>query len=91
MIPILIVFIPFPERIFVTIQRRFIKMAKSPFCSFPIFFREFLGFLLNWQKLGLKASNRLPVLTQNAFEALIRKKVNVTSQKGFFATTTRPH
>jgi hypothetical protein len=34
----------------VTIQQRFIKMAKSPFCSFPIFFRELLGFLLNWQK-----------------------------------------
>jgi hypothetical protein len=24
--------------IIVTIQQRFIKMAKSPFCSFPIFF-----------------------------------------------------
>jgi hypothetical protein len=28
----------------VTIQQLFIKMAKSPFCSFPIF-RELLGFL----------------------------------------------
>jgi hypothetical protein len=34
----------------VTIQQRFIKMAKSPFCSFRTFFRELLGFLLNWRK-----------------------------------------
>jgi hypothetical protein len=65
-------------------------MAKSPFCSFRPFFRELLVFLLNWQKLGLKASNSLPVLTQKAFAALIRKKVNVTSQKGLFATKIRP-
>jgi hypothetical protein len=57
----------------------------------PYFFRELLGCLLNWQKLGLKASNSLPVLAQKAFESLIRKKVNVTSQKGLFATKTRPY
>jgi hypothetical protein len=56
----------------------------------PYFFRELRGFLLNWQKLGLKASNRLPILAQKAFEALIRKKVNVTSQKSLFATKARP-
>jgi hypothetical protein len=31
----------------------------------------------------------LPVLAQKAFESLIRKKVNVTSQKGLFATKQR--
>jgi hypothetical protein len=66
-------------------------MAKSPFCSFPIFFRELLGFLLNRQKLGLKASDSLPVLSQKAFESLIRKKINVTSQKGLFATKAKPY
>jgi hypothetical protein len=30
--------------LFVTIQQRFVKMAKSPFCSFPIFFGSFLAF-----------------------------------------------
>jgi hypothetical protein len=64
-------------------------MAKSPFCSFPIFFRELLGFLLNWQKLGLKASDSSPVLAQKAFESLIRKKGNVTSQKAHFAIIAR--
>jgi hypothetical protein len=66
-------------------------MAKSPFCSFRIFFRELLGFLLNWQKLGLKASDSLPVLSQKVFESLIRKKINVTSQKGLFATKATPY
>jgi hypothetical protein len=74
----------------VTIRQLFIKMAKSPFCSFPIFFGSFLAFLLNWQKLGLKASDSLPVLAQKAFKSLIRKKVNVTSQEGFFATKQGP-
>jgi hypothetical protein len=63
--------------------------GEKPVLFGPYFVRELLGFLLNWQKLGLKTSNRLQVLTQNAFEALIRKKVNVTSQKGLFATETR--
>jgi hypothetical protein len=75
----------------VTIQHLFINRAKSPFCSFRPFSRELLGFLPNWRKLGLKASNRSPVLTQKAFDALIRKKANVTSQKGLFTTKTRPH
>jgi hypothetical protein len=65
-------------------------MAKSPFCSFPIFFGSFLAFCGTGENKGLKASNRLPVLAQKAFEALIRKKVNVTSQMGLFATKTRP-
>jgi hypothetical protein len=47
------------------------------------FFRELLGLLLSWQKLGLTALNSLSVLTQKAYEALIRKKCNITSQKGF--------
>jgi hypothetical protein len=64
--------------------------GEKPVLFVPYFFRELLGFLLNWRKSGLKASNRLPVLARKAFEALIRKKGNVTSQKGLFATKTRP-
>ena len=47
--------------------------GEKPFCLFPIFFRELLGLVLNWQKLGLKASGGSPVLAQKAFESLIRK------------------
>jgi hypothetical protein len=65
--------------------------GERPVLFVPYFFRELLGFLLKWQKLGLKAPNRLPVLTRKAFEVLIRKKGNVPSQKGFFATKTRPY
>jgi hypothetical protein len=37
--------------------------GEKPVLFVPYFFRELLGFLLNWQKLGLKASNSLPGLT----------------------------
>jgi hypothetical protein len=65
--------------------------GEKPVLFVPYFFRELLGFLLNGQKLGLKASNRLPVLSRKAFESFIRKKLNVTSQKGLFATKTTPY
>jgi hypothetical protein len=65
--------------------------GEKPVLFVPYFFRELLGFLLNRQKLGLKASNRLPVLAQKAFESFIRKKVNVTSQKGLFSTKASPY
>jgi hypothetical protein len=58
--------------------------GEKPVLFVPYFFRELLGFLLNGRKLGLKASNRLPVLAQQAFESLIRKKSNCHFTKGPF-------
>jgi hypothetical protein len=74
------------------IQQRFIKMAKSPFCSFPIFFRELLGFLLNWRKLGLKASDRwgnsvkVWLLQRNDRRASLNTE---TREPSFFSELTR--
>jgi hypothetical protein len=56
----------------------------KPVLFVPFFFRELLGFLPNWRKLGLKASDSLPVLSQKAFESLIRKKNKCHFTKGPF-------
>jgi hypothetical protein len=57
----------------------------------PYFFRELLGFLLNWRKQRPKGLKPFARYSAKAFESLTRKKVNVTSQKGLFATKTRPY
>jgi hypothetical protein len=58
--------------------------GEKPVLFVPYFFRELLGSLLNWQRLGLKASGRLPVVTQKVFEALSRKKSKCHFTKGPF-------
>jgi hypothetical protein len=64
--------------------------GEKPVLFVPYFFRELLGFLLNWRKQrpkGLKQFARFSA--KNLRISLIRKKVNVTSQKGLFATKTQ--
>jgi hypothetical protein len=65
--------------------------GEKPVLFVPYFFRELLGFLLNWQKQRPKGLK--PFASFSAKSLRIsnpKKKVNVTSQKGLFATKTRP-
>jgi hypothetical protein len=61
-----------------------IKMAQSPFCSFPFFSGSFLVFCRTGENKGLKASNRLPVLAQEAFKSLSSEKSKCHFTEGPF-------
>jgi hypothetical protein len=65
-------------------------MAKSPFCSFRTFFRELLGFLLKWRKQRPEGLKPFASFNAKSLRSSHPKKINVTSQKGLFATKTRP-
>jgi hypothetical protein len=64
---------------------------EKPVLFVPYFFRELLGFLLNWRKQRPEGLKPFASLARKTFESLIRKKVNVTSQKGLFATKATPY